>query len=185
MNQRIATFTERYQAAARKLKEQFGYTNQHAVPKITKVVLNVGVGRAVRDAKELETVVKSLERITGQKPVRTSARKSIASFKIRAGMPIGAMVTLRGRPMRHFLEKLIHAALPRVRDFQGLSPTSFDRHGIYTLGLKEHLVFPEIASDSVDQIHGVGITIVTTAKTPAEGLTLLRALGFPLQASRR
>jgi large subunit ribosomal protein L5 len=131
----------------------------------------------------LETVVKTLERITGQKPVLTLARQSIASFKIRTGMPIGAMVTLRGKRLDHFLDKLVHVTLPRVRDFQGLNPKSFDRRGVYTIGLKEHLVFPEIAADNIDHVHGLAITIVTTAQTPGEGLALLRALGFPIQPS--
>ncbi len=178
----IATLRERYQSSAiPALKQRFGYTNVLAVPRITKVVLNVGVGRASRDVKELDMVVKTLERITGQKPVLTSARKSIASFKIREGMPIGAMVTLRGKRMEHFLEKLIHVALPRVRDFRGLSPQSFDKNGVYTLGLREHLVFPEIATDSIDKIHGVAVTIVTTARTSEEGMTLLQSLGFPFR----
>ncbi|MBI4089866.1 MAG: 50S ribosomal protein L5 [Candidatus Kerfeldbacteria bacterium] len=183
MSKTVASFSERYAAAVPKLQQQFGYANRHAVPRITKAVLNVGVGRAARDQKELETVVKTLERITGQKPVMTTARKSIASFKLRQGMPIGAMVTLRGKRLHHFLDKLIHVTLPRVRDFQGLNPTSFDRRGVYTIGLKEHLVFPEIASDNIDKIHGLGITVVTTASTPAEGLALLRALGFPIQTT--
>lgn len=178
----IPPLPERYRTVAiPELQKRFGYANVHATPKLIKVILNVGVGSAARDQKDLDLAVKTLERITGQKPVLTRAKKSIASFKIRKGMPIGAMVTLRGKRMEHFLEKLVHAALPRVRDFQGLSPDSFGNSGSYTLGVKEHLVFPEISMDDMEKIHGVGITIVTTALTSAEGVALLTALGFPFR----
>ncbi len=181
---KILTIRERYRRdAVPALRERFGYTNLLAVPRLTKVVVNAGVGRASRDAKELDAVVKTVERITGQKPILTKARKSIAAFKIREGMPIGVAVTLRGKRMEHFLEKLVHAALPRVRDFQGLSPKGFGRSGHYTIGLREHLVFPEISSDSIQSVHGLAITIVTTAKTAAEGELLLRSMGFPIRAA--
>jgi large subunit ribosomal protein L5 len=144
-------------------------------------VLNAGVGRAARDQKELDIVVQTLRQITGQQPVLTRARKSIANFKIRIGMPIGVMVTLRGKRMEHFLEKLIHAALPRVRDFQGLNPSSFNKERVMTIGIKEHIIFPEIASDTIEKLHGLAVSIVTTARTPDEGLTLLRALGLPIR----
>lgn len=176
------TFRERYkQQAIPALQKQLDNINVHAVPRVMKVVVSAGVGRAARDPKELDIAVKTLEHITGQKPIRTTAKKSIANFKIRQGMPIGAKVTLRGKRMEHFLEKLAHAALPRVRDFQGLSPDAFDAAGSYTIGIKEHLVFPEISSESVDKLHGLAVTIVTTARTKQSGLTLLASLGFPFQ----
>jgi len=181
----IPTFSERYvKTAIPALKKLTKRTNPNAVAKVVKVVINVGVGRASKDPKELDAVAYSIERITGQKPVLTRARKSIAAFKIRTGMPIGAMVTLRGPRMRHFIDKLVYAALPRVRDFRGISPDSFGSSGVYTLGLKEHIVFPEIAGDSVENIHGIAITIVTTARTAAEGKLLLASLGFPFRDSK-
>ncbi|MFH0828613.1 MAG: 50S ribosomal protein L5 [Candidatus Kerfeldbacteria bacterium] len=182
----IKNYTERYTSiAVPALKNMTGRTNTHAIPRVVKVVVNVGVGKAAHDQKELDVVVRSIERITGQKPVLTKARKSISSFKIREGMPIGVMVTLRGDRMRHFVEKLVHAALPRVRDFRGIAGQSFGKSGVYTLGLKEHIVFPEIASDNVDSIHGVAVTIVTTARTPEEGKLLLTSLGFPFQETTK
>lgn len=184
MTTTIATLAKRYQEkAVPALKARFGYTNTLAIPRITKVVVSAGVGRAVRDAKELDLVVESLTNITGQKPVTTLARKSIANFKLREGAAIGVMVTLRGKRMQHFLEKLVHVALPRVRDFQGLSLTSFGKSGTYTIGFKEHLMFPEISSESIEKIHGLAVTIVTTAKTADEALVLLKSLGFPFRTS--
>lgn len=180
----IAPMKERYKKnAVPALTKLTGRTNPHAVPRIEKVVINAGVGRASRDQKELDAVVRSIERITGQKPVLTKARKSIASFKIREGMPIGAMVTLRGARMNHFIDKLIHAALPRVRDFRGVSSASFGKSGNFTLGLKEHVVFPEVSGENVDNVHGIAITIVTSARTPEEGRLLLSSLGFPFTDS--
>lgn len=181
----MPTFSERYEKVALPaLKESTKRSNPNAMPKVVKVVINVGVGRAAKDPKELDAVVHSIERITGQKPVLTKAHKSIATFKLRAGMPIGAMVTLRGARMRHFIDKLVHASLPRVRDFRGISPDSFGGSGIYTLGLKEHIVFPEIAGDSIEKIHGIAVTIVTTAHNPAEGKLLLASLGFPFRTTQ-
>ncbi|MBI4093275.1 MAG: 50S ribosomal protein L5 [Candidatus Kerfeldbacteria bacterium] len=181
---KLASFRERYRSnALPELRRKFGYTNPHQFPRVVKVVINVGVGGAARDAKELENATNTLAKITGQKPVLTKAKSSIASFKIRAGMPIGAMVSLRGKKMEHFLDKLMHIVLPRVRDFQGLSPDSFGKSGSVTLGLKEHLVFPEIASEDFAKIHGLAVTIVTTAESASEGLTLLQALGFPFRTS--
>lgn len=178
----LPSFRDRYrQLAIPALRERFGYANVNAVPRVLKVVVSAGVGRAAREAKELTEVAKTIERVTGQKPVSTRARKSIANFKIRVGMPIGVMATLRGKRMEHFLEKLVHATLPRVRDFQGLSPASFGKGGAYTIGFKEHMVFPEIASDHVISLHGIAVTIVTSARTADEGLTLLKALGFPFR----
>lgn len=181
----MPTFKERYaKVAIPALKEFTKRTNPNAIPKVTKVVINVGVGRASRDAKELDAVVSTLERITGQKPVMTKAHKSIATYKIREGMAIGAMVTLRGTRMQQFLDKLVYAALPRVRDFRGITPDAFGTSGIYTLGIKEHLVFPEISGDSIEKIHGLAITIVTTAKNPAEGKLLMTSLGFPFRDTK-
>lgn len=156
--------------------------NPHAVPAMTKVVLNAGFGDGVKDPKLQEAVVSTLSRITGQKPVLTKAKKSISAFKIRQGMVIGAKVTLRGTRMYEFLDKLINVALPRVRDFRGISATAFDRQGNYTLGFKEHLAFPEIRSDEVEKIHGLEIVMATTAKDPAAGRALLQALGFPFRS---
>lgn len=182
MTTTITQFNERYRKiAVPALMKLTGRTNPHAIPRVVKVIVNVGVGRASRDQKELDVVARSVERITGQKPVLTKARKSIASFKIRVGMPIGAMVTLRGTRMHHFLDKLVHAALPRVRDFRGVGGASFGKSGNFTLGLKEHIVFPEMTGDNIDHIHGVAVTIVTTAKTPEEGRLLLSSLGFPFK----
>ncbi len=164
-----------------KLKEQFGYSNVHAVPRLVKVVVNVGVGRSLKDAKFIETVEKGLQKITGQKTVKRAARVSVAGFKIRKGMVVGISVTLRGERMEHFIDRLVNIALPRVRDFQGINPKAFGKSGNYTLGLKEHTVFPETMSDDVDHTFGLEITVVTTAKTPAEGLALLTGLGFPFQ----
>lgn len=181
---KILTFRERYERAIPILRKEFGFTNLNAVPRVAKVVVNVGVGSAARDAKDLDLVVKTIERATGQKPVLTKARKSIASFKIREGIPIGVMVTLRGKRMEQFVEKLIHATLPRVRDFQGLPTSGFSTAGTFTMGLKEHLVFPEISTETIDKIHGLGITVQTTATKPAEAKALLAALGFPFRTGK-
>lgn len=163
------------------LKQEFGYTNAMAVPKITKVVLNIGAGKSLSDGKYLETMTDTLQRITGQKPITTKAKKSIASFKIREGMVVGLKLTLRGKRMWDFLNKLVGVTLPRVRDFRGISPTGFDGKGNYSLGIKEHIAFPEIRSDEVERLHGVEITIATTAKTNPEALCLLKSLGFPFK----
>jgi len=164
-----------------KFKADFGLKNDLAVPKVTKVVLNVGTGQALKDAKFLEAVAKDLTSISGQKPLLTRAKKSISNFKIRAGMIIGAKVTLRGKRMYDFLDKLINNALPRVRDFRGLSKSGFDGKGNYTLGLQEHTVFPEINPNEVERIHGLDISIVTTAADNQSGEALLKYLGFPFQ----
>ncbi|RMD68535.1 MAG: 50S ribosomal protein L5 [Cyanobacteria bacterium J149] len=164
-----------------KLKEQFGYTNIHQVPKVTKVVINRGLGEASQNAKALESSLSELAVITGQKPVVTRAKKAIAGFKIRQGMPVGAMVTLRGDKMYAFLERLINLSLPRIRDFRGISPKSFDGRGNYSLGVKEQLIFPEIEYDSIDQIRGFDISIITTANTDEEGRALLKEMGMPFR----
>lgn len=164
-----------------KLIEQFEYSNIHQVPKLVKVTVNRGLGEASQNAKALEASVAELATVTGQRPVVTRAKKAIAGFKIRQGMPVGAMVTLRSDRMYAFLNRLINLTLPRIRDFRGVSPKSFDGRGNYTLGLREQLIFPEIEYDSIDQIRGMDVTIVTTANTDEEGRALLKELGMPFR----
>ncbi|NEQ46254.1 MAG: 50S ribosomal protein L5 [Leptolyngbya sp. SIOISBB] len=164
-----------------KLMEQFEYSNIHQVPKLVKVTVNRGLGEASQNAKALEASVAELGTITGQRPVVTRAKKAIAGFKIRQGMPVGAMVTLRSERMYAFLNRLINLTLPRIRDFRGVSGKSFDGRGNYTLGLREQLIFPEIEYDSIDQIRGMDVTIVTTANTDEEGRALLKELGMPFR----
>jgi len=161
------------------MTDEFGYTNPHQVPTVVKVVVNTGVGEAAKDSKVIDGAVADLTAITGQKPVVTKARKSIAQFKLREGMPIGAHVTLRGNRAWEFLDRLVNLALPRIRDFRGLSDRQFDGQGNYTFGLTEQTVFHEIDPDQIDRVRGFDITVVTTAKTDDEGRALLRALGFP------
>jgi large subunit ribosomal protein L5 len=163
------------------LQEQFGYANVMQVPTLSKIVVNMGVGEAARDAKLIEGAVRDLTTITGQKPVVTRARKSIAQFKLREGMPIGAHVTIRGDRMWEFADRVLSLALPRIRDFRGLSPRQFDGRGNYTFGLSEQLVFLEIDPDRIDRVRGMDITVVTTAKNDDEGRALLRLLGFPFK----
>nr|YP_009364233.1 ribosomal protein L5 [Hydrodictyon reticulatum]AQU64551.1 ribosomal protein L5 [Hydrodictyon reticulatum]AWI68326.1 ribosomal protein L5 [Pediastrum duplex]AWI68520.1 ribosomal protein L5 [Pediastrum duplex] len=163
------------------LYNQFGYKNIHQVPHIEKIVLNRGIGDASQNNKILESFLKELGLISGQKGVVTRSKKSIAGFKIRDKMPVGVSVTLRGERMYGFLDRLIHLALPRVRDFQGIDPKSFDKNGNYSLGLEEQLMFPEIEYDKIDQIRGMDICIVTTAKNQEEGLSLLKEFGFPFK----
>jgi large subunit ribosomal protein L5 len=165
------------------LQEQFGFTNVHQIPGLVKVVVNTGVGEAARDSKIIDGAVKDLTAITGQKPQVTLARKSIAQFKLREGQAIGAHVTLRGDRAWEFLDRLISLALPRIRDFRGLSDKQFDGHGNYTFGLQEQSVFHEIDQDKIDRVRGFDITVVTTAKTDDEGRALLRALGFPFTSN--
>lgn len=164
-----------------KLKKEFGIENGMAVPRLEKIVINMGVGAAVGQPSLLEGAVKDLTRIAGQKPIITRARKSIANFKLREENPIGTKVTLRGARMWEFLDRLISLAIPRVRDFRGLNPRSFDGHGNYTFGVSDQLIFPEVDYDSIDAPRGMDITIVTTAKTDAEGKALLDAFGFPFK----
>ncbi len=164
-----------------KLMEQFEYGNVHQVPKVLKVTVNRGLGEASQNAKALEASVSEVGVITGQRPVITRAKKAIAGFKIRQGMPVGVMVTLRSERMYAFLNRLINLVLPRIRDFRGVSPKSFDGRGNYTLGLREQLIFPEVDYDAVDQIRGMDITIVTNAKTDEEGRALLKELGMPFR----
>jgi large subunit ribosomal protein L5 len=165
------------------LTEQFSYTNPHQVPGLVKIVVNTGVGEAARDSKVIDGAIKDLTLITGQKLQVNKARKSIAQYKLREGMPIGAHVTLRGDRAWEFLDRLLSLALPRIRDFRGLSPRQFDGHGNYTFGLSEQAVFHEINQDEIDRVRGFHITVVTTAKTDDEGRALLRELGFPFQAT--
>ncbi len=179
----MARLQDRYKAEILpRLKEKFGYRNVMQVPKLSKVVVNMGLGDAIENVKVLETAAAEIGIITGQKPVVTKARKSIANFKLREGVPIGVMVTLRRDRMYHFLDKLIAIALPRVRDFKGVSPRGFDGRGNYTLGIKEQIMFPEVNYDKIDKIRGMNITIVTTARTDEEGLELLRLMGIPFRA---
>jgi large subunit ribosomal protein L5 len=164
------------------LKKEFGYKNVMAIPKIEKVVVNMGLGEATQNAKIVDTGVDELARVTGQKPVVTRAKKSIAQFKVRKGMPIGTMVTLRGERMWEFLDRLVSVALPRVRDFRGVSPRGFDGRGNYTLGLKDQLLFPEIDYMKVDKARGMNISVVTTAKTDEESRKMLQLLGVPFRS---
>ena len=167
------------------LKEQFGFQNPHQVPTIVKVVVNTGVGEAAKDSKVIEGAVKDLAAITGQKPVITNAKKSIAQFKLREGMPIGAHVTLRGNRAWEFIDRLVNLALPRIRDFRGLSDRQFDGNGNYTFGLTEQSVFHEINQDAIDRVRGFDITVVTTAKNDDEGRALLLALAFPFAQQQK
>jgi large subunit ribosomal protein L5 len=166
-----------------RLRSELGMTNAMQVPRLEKIVVNMGVGEAVRDARMLEAALEDLATITGQKPIVTKARKSIAGFKLREGMSIGAKVTLRGAFMWEFLDRLIATALPRIRDFRGLDPKAFDGGGNYTIGVTEQLIFPEIDYDKVAKVRGMDITIVTTARSDDEGRALLHALGLPLQGA--
>ncbi|WP_402461866.1 50S ribosomal protein L5 [Isoptericola aurantiacus] len=163
------------------LQEEFGHSNIHQVAGLTKIVVNMGVGDAAKDSKLIEGAIRDLTAITGQKPAINRAKKSIAQFKLREGMPIGAHVTLRGDRMWEFLDRLLSVALPRIRDFRGLSPKQFDGHGNYTFGLTEQSMFHEINQDKIDRVRGMDITVVTTATTDDEGRSLLRRLGFPFK----
>ncbi len=161
--------------------EEFGYANKMQVPTIKKVVLNMGLGEAIQNAKILDSAAEELTLIAGQKSVITRARKSIAAFKLREGMPIGCMVTLRKKRMYDFLTKLVNIAIPRIRDFRGISKKAFDGHGNYSIGIKEHIIFPEVDYDKIDKIKGMNITIVTSANTNNEALCLLKAIGMPFR----
>src|SRR5215217_4452241 len=176
----MARLRDRYRSdVVQQLMTEFGYTNVMQVPKLEKIVVNIGLGEAIQNAKAIDAAVGDLATITGQKPVVTRAKKSIAAFKLRAGMPIGAMVTLRGPRMYEFLDRLISIALPRIRDFRGVSPNAFDGRGNYTPGLREQMLFPEIEYDRIDKTRGLELSIVTTASTDQEGRRLLALLGMP------
>ena len=173
--------TEYDETIKKALTEQFGYKNVMELPRLDKIVLNMGVGEAVNDTKKVKTAASELERIAGQKPVITYARKSIAGFKVRENMPLGVKVTLRKTRMYEFLDRLVNIALPRVRDFRGLNPNSFDGRGNYAMGIKEHIIFPEINYDQIDQVWGMDIVVATTAKTDDEARALLKAFNFPFR----
>ena len=176
----MSRLKERYRKeVVPRLMELYGYKNIMQVPRLDKIVLNIGLGEAIRDAKVLEAAEKDLTAISGQHPVTTRARRSIAAFRLRTGMPIGLKVTLRGERMCDFFDKLVNAVLPRVREFQGVPQNSFDGWGNYTLGLKEQIVFPEVDYDSIDKVRGLEVSIITTAKADDEGRHLLEALGMP------
>jgi large subunit ribosomal protein L5 len=178
----MTRFKDKYmKEAVPALKEEFGYANPHQVPRITKVVVSAGVGRAVSDDKHLDTAADTITTITGQRPVTTIARKSIASFKLREGNKVGTTVTLRGQRADEFLDLLVSVVLPRIRDFRGISDTAFDPHGNYSLGLPEHTIFPQIPYENASSAHGLQVNIVTSAKTPAESKRLLQLMGFPLR----
>jgi len=177
-----ARLRERYRAEILPaLMKDLGYQNALQVPRLDKLVINMGLGEAIQNVKVLDSAVEELATITGQKPVITRARKAIANFKLRAGVPIGCMVTLRGDRMYEFFDRLVNVALPRVRDFKGLSDRSFDGRGNYSLGIREQVIFPEINLDKIDKVKGLTISIITTARTDSDGKLLLRALGFPFR----
>jgi large subunit ribosomal protein L5 len=178
----MARLRERYQKeVAPAIAKEFGIENPMAVPRLDKIVLNMGMGEAIANAKVLDTAVEELKAIAGQKPVITRAKKSIASFKLRQGMPIGVMVTLRGEQMYEFFDRLVSIALPRVRDFRGVSPKAFDGRGNYTIGVREQLIFPEIDFNKVDKTRGMNISIITTARNDEQARALLKALGMPFR----
>jgi large subunit ribosomal protein L5 len=179
----MATLRDRYRTEIiQALLKRFGYKNVMQVPRLEKIVINMGLGEAIQNIKILDASTTEMAAITGQRPVVTKARKSIAQFKVRTGMPIGCMVTLRRDRMYYFLDRLINVALPRVRDFKGLSPNSFDGRGNYTLGMREQLIFPEVDYDSVEKATGMNISIVTTAKTDEEAHEMLRMMGMPFRS---
>ena len=166
------------------MTEKFGYKNKHEVPALEKIVINMGVGEATQDKKKVEKAASEMEKIAGQKPVITKAKKSIAQFKLREGMPIGCKVTLRRERMYEFLDRLVTIAMPRIRDFRGLNPRSFDGRGNYAMGLKEQIVFPEISYDKIEKVRGMDIIVTTTAKTDEEARELLKLFGFPFPAEQ-
>ncbi|MCD6028008.1 MAG: ribosomal protein [Thermomicrobiales bacterium] len=182
----MARLKEKYrEEVVPELIKEFGYANVMQAPKLEKIVVNVGLGEAISNAKALESAVADITAITGQRPVVTRAKKSIAAFKLRAGMPVGATVTLRGERMYEFLDRMVAITLPRIRDFRGVSPNSFDGRGNYTLGFQEQLAFPEIDYDKIDRTRGLEVSLVTTAKTDEEGRRLLALLGMPFARTER
>lgn len=174
-------YTQYKEEIVPKLKEEFSYDNIMAIPRLRKIVINVGAGEAINDAKYLDTVVENIGTITGQQPVKTKAKKSVSNFKLREGVPIGCKVTLRKKVMYEFLDRLINLALPRTRDFQGVPNKSFDGRGNYTMGIKEHTIFPEIDVDNTNRVHGMDITFVTNAETDEEAFSLLKHFGMPFK----
>ena len=186
MTTKTISLKKRYEDEVKgQMKEKFGYTNELKIPRLHKIVLNMGVGEASHNTKIADVIEGQLTRIAGQKSVVTKAKKSIASYKLREGMPVGAMVTLRGERMYDFLQKLICVVLPRIRDFRGISPKSFDGRGNYTLGLKEQALFPEISFEEVDLVKGMNVSIITTAETDDEARELLKALGMPFKGMNK
>jgi large subunit ribosomal protein L5 len=182
VNGRVPILAQVYRdRAVPELTEEFDYINPMQVPRIDKVVINIGIGEAKDDAKALEAAVRDVRTITGQQPIVVKARKSVAAFKLRAGMPVGIKTTLRGRRMWYFLEKLIGVALPRIRDFRGVNPDGFDGRGNYSLGLREQIIFPEVDYDKIDRLRGLEVSIVTTARTDEEARSLLARLGMPFR----
>lgn len=179
MSRLIKTYREEVAPA---LTKEFGYKNVMQIPRLKKIVVNVGLGEAVQNPRALDAAVKDVAAITGQHPVTTRAKKSIAAFRLRAGMPIGMMVTLRGQRMYEFFDRLVNATLPRIRDFRGVSPDAFDGRGNYGLGLKEQITFPEIEYDKIDKIRGLQVSIITTARTDEEGKRLLQLMGMPFSS---
>ncbi|MDR9366469.1 MAG: 50S ribosomal protein L5 [Balneolaceae bacterium] len=174
-------YTEYKKEIVPKLREDFGYENINAIPKLQKIVINVGAGEAINDAKYLDKVVDNIGAITGQQPIKTKAKKSVSNFKLREGTPIGCKVTLRKKVMYEFMDRLINLALPRTRDFQGIPNKSFDGRGNYTMGIKEHTIFPEIDVDNTNMVHGMDITFVTNAETDEEAFALLKHFGMPFK----
>lgn len=174
-------YTQYKEEIVPKLREEFGHDNIMAIPRLRKIVINVGAGEAINDAKYLDTVVENIGTITGQQPVKTKAKKSVSNFKLREGTPIGCKVTLRKKVMYEFLDRLINLALPRTRDFQGVPNKSFDGRGNYTMGIKEHTIFPEIDVDNTNRVHGMDITFVTNAETDEEAYALLKHFGMPFK----
>ncbi|NBC02867.1 MAG: 50S ribosomal protein L5 [Bacteroidetes bacterium] len=174
-------YTEYKKEIVPKLREDFGYENINAIPKLQKIVINVGAGEAINDAKYLDTVVDNIGAITGQQPIKTKAKKSVSNFKLREDTPIGCKVTLRKKVMFEFMDRLINLALPRTRDFQGIPNKSFDGRGNYTMGIKEHTIFPEIDVDNTNMVHGMDITFVTSAETDEEAFALLKHFGMPFK----
>lgn len=174
-------YTQYKEEIVSKLKEDFGYENVMAIPKLQKIVINVGAGDAINDAKYLDTIVENVGAITGQQPIKTKAKKSVSNFKLREGTPIGCKVTLRKKVMYEFLDRLINLALPRTRDFQGVPNKSFDGRGNYTMGIKEHTIFPEINVDDTNRVHGMDVTFVTSAETDEEAFALLKHFGMPFK----
>jgi large subunit ribosomal protein L5 len=185
MATKLITYKEHYvKEIAPALKKELNLKNVWAVPRLTKVIINVGLGSFLAGKKDYSQVLETLASISGQRPVVTKARKAISNFKIKENQPIGVTVTVRGKRMYDFVSKLVNITFPRIRDFRGISPEGFDGHGNYTVGIKENTVFPEVNPDSIEKIHGLEVTIVTTAKNDEEGYALLKALGFPFQAKK-
>ena len=183
MEKHVPTMKKKYQVVSKEMMSEFGYTSNMQIPRVDKVIVSMGVGEALQNKKLLDAAVKDLGQITGQRPVRTKARKSIANFKVREGNEIGAKVTLHGAYMWEFLDRFMNVALPRVKDFRGVNPNAFDGHGNYSVGITEQIIFPEIDYDKIERVSGLNVAIVTTAKTDKEAKSLLERLGMPFRKS--